>query len=105
MCEELFQRAREAVEMDIGPIYHSGTEENVNSDGIVRDPSRLREKGQKNKRKVSIAKRKSNQVKARKKSVARQATNSFKPLNISPIISTAQVFTIQKSLVIIPLSS
>jgi len=69
-CEELFQRAREAVDMDIGPIYHSGTDKNVNSGGIVRDPSGLREKGQKNKRKVSIAKRKSNQVKARKKSVA-----------------------------------
>ena len=36
LCEELFQRAREAVEMDIGPIYHSGTEENVNSGGIVK---------------------------------------------------------------------
>ena len=84
--------------MDIGPIYHSGTEENVNSGGIVRDPSGLREKGQKNKRKVSIAKRKSNQVKARKKSVARQAPNSFTPLNISPIVSAAQVSTILKLL-------
>jgi len=61
MCEELFQRAREAVEMHIGPIYHSGTDENVNSKGIVQDLIGLREKGQKNKRKVSIATKKSNQ--------------------------------------------
>ena len=105
LCEELFQKAREAVEMEIGPTYHSGAEDNVNSGGIVRDPNRLREKGQKNKRKVSIAKRKANLVKTRKKSIERQATNSFSPLAISPIVSTTQVYIILKPLVILPLST
>jgi len=86
LCQELFQKAKETIEMDIGPIYHNGSEdENVNTSGIVQNPTGLREKGQKNKRKVSVAKNKSNQVKARKKNVARQATNSFTPVNISPI--------------------
>ena len=83
LCEELFQKAKEVIEVDIGPIYHSGSEdENVNSSKIVQNPSGLREKGQKNKRKVSIAKKKINRVKATKKNAARQATNSFSTLNI-----------------------
>ena len=36
LCEKVFQKAKEAIEMDIGPLYHSGSEdENVNSSGIV----------------------------------------------------------------------
>jgi len=89
LYEELFQRAKEAAEMNIGPIYHFGTKENGDSSRIVQDPSELREKGQKNKKKVSIAKKKSHQVMARKKNVASQATNSFSPLNISHIVSAA----------------
>ena len=27
LCEELFQKTKEAVEMDIGPIYHSRLED------------------------------------------------------------------------------
>ena len=35
LCEEVFQKAREVVEMDIGHIYRSGTEKNINSSGMV----------------------------------------------------------------------
>ena len=92
LCQDLFQKAKEAIEMDIGPICHNGSkDENVNTSGTVQNPTGLREKGQKNKRKVSIAKKKSNQVKARKKNAVRQATNSFTPVNISPIVFASVV--------------
>ena len=72
LCGKLFQKAKEAIEMDMDPIHHSGSEDqNVNSSEIVQNPIGLREKRQKNKRKVSIAKKKSNQVKAKKKNAVR----------------------------------